>query len=296
MAVTRRSDCEVLVLIESELGEGPRWDQSSQTLIFVDVLAGLLHRIRPGAHAPNTRELGQALGAANPTTAGGLVLAMRDGIYLADADGSNLRLFAPVEVEDTSHRMNDAACDPQGRLWAGTMSFEAVPGAGTLYRIDPDGTVNAVLHDLTISNGIGWSPAGDRLYFIDSPTRRIDVLDFDGERGAASNRRPFVDVMDTPGVPDGLTVDVEGGLWVAFWGGAQVRRYASDGRLTDIVEVPAPQPTSCTFGGPDGQDLFITSARLGMSQEDLEAYPLSGSVFTCRTTTQGLPVHPFTAP
>jgi len=212
---------------------------------------------------------------------------MRDGIYLADADGANLRLLASVEAEDTTCRMNDAACDPQGRLWAGTMSFEAVPGAGTLYRIDPDGTVTAVLHDLTISNGLGWSPDGRRMYFIDSPTRRIDVLDFDAEDGTVHDRRCFLDVSDVAGVPDGLTMDTDGGIWVAFWGGAQVRRYGHDAVLTDIVQVPVPQPTACAFGGPDGQDLYITSARLGLDLAELQAAELSGSLFVCRPGYQG---------
>ncbi len=295
MAVTRRADCEVHVRIECELGEGPRWDERDQSLIFVDVLAGLLHRAGPGMSAPTTCAVGQALGAANPTADGGLVLAMRDGIYLADADASHMRLLAPVEAEDLTLRMNDAACDPQGRLWAGTMSFKAEPGAGSLYRIDAHGTVTPILRELTISNGIGWSPTGDRLYFVDSPTRRIDLLDFDGERGTVSNRRTFVDVGDSPGVPDGLTIDIEGGVWVAFWGGAEVRRYAADSQLTDIIALPVPQPTSCTFGGPDLQDLYITSARHGMSDVDLGKYPLSGSVFICRPGAQGLPVTPFMA-
>ena len=189
--------------------------------------------------------------------------------------------------------MNDAACDPQGRLWAGTMSFEAEPEVGTLYRIDPDGSYHPMINGLTISNGMGWSPAGDLMYFIDSPTRRIDVLDFDGEQGTAANRRTLVDLAETAGVPDGMTVDAAGGLWVAFWGGAQVRRYGPDGDLSFIVDVPVPQPTSCTFGGTDGQDLYITSARLGLSQSELADSPLSGAVFVARPGYRGLPAFSF---
>ena len=214
---------------------------------------------------------------------------MRDGIYLRSPDGTATRLLAAIELEVPTNRMNDAACDSRGRLWAGTMSFEATTDAGTLYRIDPDGTVTVVVTDTTISNGMGWSPAGDLMYYIDSPTRRIDVFDFDAEQGSVRNRRTFIDLSQAPGIPDGMTIDTDGGVWVALWGGAQVQRYGSDAVLTDIVNIPVPQPTSCTFGGRDGQDLYITSARVGLSEGDLERYPHSGSAFITRPGSRGLP-------
>jgi len=289
MADTPGCEAEVLIRIDCLLGEGPRWDPHDASLIFVDVLPGLLHRVHPPDTAVTTVEAGQPLGAANPTIDGGLVLAMRDGIYLASADAGDQRLIAAIEADLPGNRMNDAACDPQGRLWAGTMSFEAEPEAGTLYRIDPDGSHLPMLGGLTISNGMGWSLAGDLMYFIDSPTRRIDVLDFDAEYGTVGYRRTLVDLADTPGVPDGMTVDAAGGLWVALWGGSQVRRYDPDGALTYIVDIPVPQPTSCTFGGADGMDLYITSARVGLTEAELDAHPLSGSVFSCRPGFQGVP-------
>jgi len=293
MSEIPRLEAQVRIQMDCLLGEGPRWDPWDASLIFIDVLPGLLHRLRPDDGTVTTAEVGQALGAANPTVGGGLVLAMRDGISLSGADARQPRLLAPVEIDVPGNRMNDALCDPQGRLWAGTMSFDADPAAGTLYRIDPDGAVQPMIVGLTISNGMGWSLAGDRMYFIDSPTRRIDVLDFDAEQGTVRNRRPLVDLADAPGVPDGMTVDSDGGLWVAFWGGAQVRRYDSEGMLSCIVDVPVPQPTSCAFGGADGMDLFITSARLGLSDADLAASPLSGSVFSCRPGYRGMPTSSF---
>lgn len=290
---------ELYLQMDCELGEGPRWDPWLERLLFVDVLAGLLHIVKegldkgPDAITITTVAVGQSLGAANPAVEGGLVLAMRDGIYRSDADGTSIRLLAPVEADQPTNRMNDALCDPQGRLWAGTMSFDAEPGAGTLYRIDPDGSVTPVFGDLTISNGLGWNLDGDRMYYVDSPTRRIDALDFAAEDGIVRNRRCFVDVSDVPGVPDGMAIDTEGGVWVAFWGGAQVHRYSPEGLLTAIIEVPVAQPTSCTFGGPDGRTLFITSARLGLTQAELDAAPSSGSVFRCRPGYQGLPANSF---
>jgi sugar lactone lactonase YvrE len=173
------------------------------------------------------------------------------------------------------------------------MAFDATSAAGTLYRIDTDGTVTSVLTGLSISNGLGWSPDAEQMYFVDSPTQRIDVLDFDLATGTVNNRRPFALIADTPGVPDGLTIDAEGGIWVALWGGAQVRRYAPDGRVTDIVDLPVDQPTSCTFGGDAGDILYITTARLGLTDEQLTASPLAGSVLACRPGYRGHPAHSF---
>lgn len=291
--VKRTNEVDVAVAMACELGEGPRWDPDGRRLLFVDVLAGHLHAASPDGRLILTHEVGQALGAVNRSEDGGLVLAMRDGIYLADADGARLRLFASVEGDQPDLRMNDAACDPAGRLWAGTMAFDATSAAGTLYRIDADGTVTSVLTELSISNGLGWSPDSEQMYFVDSPTQRIDVLDFDHASGTVNNRRPFALIADTPGVPDGLTIDAEGGIWVALWGGAQVRRYAPDGRVTDIVDLPVDQPTSCTFGGDAGDILYITTARLGLTDEQLTASPLAGSVLACRPGYRGHPAHSF---
>lgn len=291
----RTSEVDVAVRMECELGEGPRWDPVGRRLLFVDLLAGRLHGASPDGRLILTRDVGQALGAVNRTDDGGLVLAMRDGIFVTNADGDGMRLVAPVEVDRPDLRMNDAACDPAGRLWAGTMAFDATPAAGTLYRIDADGSVTSVLTGLGISNGLGWSPDAERMYFVDSPTRRIDVLDFDLATGTATNRRPFVHIDDTPGVPDGLTVDAAGGIWVALWGGAQVRRYSPDGVVTDIVELPVEQPTSCTFGGDAGDVLYITTARLGLTDEQLAASPAAGSVLACRPGYRGHPAQAFGA-
>ncbi len=289
----RTSEVDVAVRMECELGEGPRWDPDRRRLIFVDVLAGRLHAAAPEGRLVLTRDVGQALGAVNRTADGGLVLAMRDGIYLADADGAEPRLMAPVEGDRPDLRMNDAACDPAGRLWAGTMAFDATPSAGALYRIDGDGSVTSVLTGLTISNGLGWSPDAGLMYFVDSSSQRIDVLDYQLATGTAENRRPLADISDTRGVPDGLTVDAEGGIWVALWGGAQVRRHSPDGRVTDIVDLPVDQPTSCAFGGDAGDVLYITTARLGLTQEQLAASPLAGSVLACRPGYQGHPASAF---
>lgn len=296
-SVKRTSDVDVAVRVECELGEGPRWDVVGRRLLFVDVLAGRLLAASEEGTLVLDRAIGQSLGAVNCTTDGGLALCAGDGIHLAAHDGTDVRLLAPVEADRPESRMNDAACDPAGRLWAGTMAFDATPGAGTLYRVDLNDSltavVSAVVSALTISNGLGWSPDARHMYFVDSPTRRIDVFDYDLPNGTASNRRALVEIEDTPGVPDGLTVDVDGGIWVALWGGSQVRRYAPDGELTVVIDLPVEQPTSCTFGGRGGDVLYITTARYGLSAHQLAGSPTAGSVLACRPGHRGNPAFAF---
>ena len=178
-----------------------------------------------------------------------------------------MRELAQPEAGRTDVRMNDGACDPQGRFWAGTMAYDESPGAGTLYRLELDGSCTTVLTGLTIANGIGWSPDGSTMYLNDSGTGCLEVFRFEMSTGAITNRRTLVR-SDQPGVvPDGLTVDEEGGIWVALWGGGAVNRYAPDGSLLASLELPVERPTSCAFGGPDRATLFITTAREGLDDD-----------------------------
>jgi sugar lactone lactonase YvrE len=185
--------------------------------------------------------------------------------------------------------MNEGGCDPDGRFYCGSMAYEERPGAGALYRLDPDDSVHVVLENVTISNGLEWSPDGSRAYYNDSPTQRIDVFDYDSESGL-SGRRPFAEVPAEVGLPDGLTVDEEGGVWVALYGGGSVRRYTPEGMLDEVIEVPAKQVTACTFGGSGLDQLFITTSR-----EDLKPSedPLAGSLFRAAVGVAGLPVREF---
>jgi len=185
--------------------------------------------------------------------------------------------------------MNEGGCDPDGRFYCGSMAYDQRPGAGALYRLDPDGSVRVVLGSVTISNGLEWSPDGSRAYYNDTPTHRIDVFDYDGESGL-TGRRPFAEVPVQAGGPDGLTVDVEGGVWVALYGGGAVRRYTPEGMLDGVIEVPAKQVTACTFGGSDLDQLYITTSREELKPgED----PLAGSLFRAAVGVAGLPVREF---
>ena len=194
----------------------------------------------------------------------------------------------------TDVRMNDGACDPQGRFWAGTMAYDESPGAGALYRLELDGSCTTVLTGLTIANGIGWSPDGSTMYLNDSGTGCLETFRFDSDSGAITNRRTLVR-SDQPGVvPDGLTVDADGGIWVAWWGGGVVNRYAPDGSLLASVQFPVERPTSCAFGGRELETLFVTTAREGLDGDALARQPDCGRVFAVSGLgVRGLPCQPY---
>ncbi|WP_308198902.1 SMP-30/gluconolactonase/LRE family protein [Saccharothrix sp. S26] len=272
---------EVAVRAEAELGEAPTWDHASGTLLWVDVLGSEVHRYSPSRDDDAVLDVPQHVGAAKPRTRGGLVLNLRDGVALIDRDGAKTWL---VYWARDGVRGNDAAVDPAGRLWAGTMRYDEDPG-GWLARVEPSGDAKVVLDEVGVSNGIGWSPDASLMYYVDSAQRRIDVLDYDRESGEATNRRPLAEVPR--GLPDGLTVDSSGAVWVALWGGAALHRYTPDGRLDREVELPVGQPTACCFGGADFTDLYVTTARVGLGEG--ASSELAGSVLVLPGVGEGLP-------
>jgi sugar lactone lactonase YvrE len=266
---------------EAVLGEGPTWDASAARLVWVDILSARVHTYDPATGRRTVMATEQHVGAAKPRAGGGLVVNLRDGVGLYDAGGAFRWLHrTPVE----GRRGNDAAVAPDGSLWAGTMRYDEAPGGGTLTRIAPDGTAAPLLTDVAVSNGTGWSPDGSRMYYIDSPTRRIDVFDVRPGDPVPVNRRPLAVVEPGAGFPDGLTVDADGCLWVALWDGGAVRRYTPEGALDRVVALPVRRPTSCAFGGAALTDLYITSARKGLAAP----HPLSGSVLVLPDAGKGL--------
>ncbi|MFF1832748.1 SMP-30/gluconolactonase/LRE family protein [Streptomyces sp. NPDC058231] len=271
---------EVAVREHAELGEGPTWDLASGRLIWVDILSARVHTYDPANGRRTVMATEQHVGAAKPRAGGGLVVNLRDGVGLYDRDGAFRWL---VHDPEPGRRGNDAAVAPDGALWVGTMRYDAAEGGGSLTRVAPDGTATPVLPEVAISNGTGWSPDGTRLYYIDTPTQRVDVFDFDGEH--AVNRRTFAVIENGSGSPDGLTVDAEGGVWVALWDGAALRRYTADGALDRTVRLPVRRPTACAFGGPDLRDLYISTARTGIGSP----HPLSGSLLVLPDAGQGMP-------
>lgn len=284
-----RGDVVVAVDGRASLGEGPLWDAMSRTLLWVDINGKRVHRYDPGTGRDSSFGVGQPVGAVALRSAGGLVLALRDGFATLDRDGGDLTWVARTEEADSSTRMNDGACDGMGRFWAGTMAFDSAPGRGSLYRLDADHSVQKVLEGVTISNGIVWSLDDTKMYYIDTPTQGVDVLDYDAASGAIGDRRRVIDIEPEAGRPDGMTMDSEGCLWVALYGGAAVRRYSVTGELLEVVELPATQVTSCAFGGSGLGDLYITSAAQELSADELGKQPHAGALFRCRPGVAGLP-------
>lgn len=278
---------ECVLDVRCGLGEGPVWDEREGLLYWVDIMTGRVHRWAPERGRVETMETGEPVGAVALCEDGGLVCAVQSGFAVAERFGGGLRRLAAYEEASAEIRMNDGKCDAAGRFWAGTMAFDFRPGAGALYRLDAQGRVERVLEDVTISNGMDWSEDGTRMYYIDSPRRTVDVFDFDAERGAIANRRAVIEIPEEAGMPDGMTLDAEGRIWVALWGGGAVRCYSPEGKLEEVIEVAAPQTTSCCFGGGDLGVLYITSARGGLSEEQLAAAPQSGGVFAARTGARG---------
>jgi sugar lactone lactonase YvrE len=284
---------ELILDAHAELAEGPVWLESSGELLWVDIEPGDVHWLDPRTGSDRSVNVGAPVGAALPDRAGGVVLALpRRLARLAAGSTSPDELVSIPDEPDM--RMNDAACDRRGRLWVGSVPEDESTPRGTLYRVEADLQPVPVLVGLTISNGIDWSPDDALMYFVDSPTRRIDVLDYDIATGAATGRRAFhVLPAAVPGIPDGLCVDAEGGVWVALWGGSRVLGIGPEGEIHTQIDVPASQVTSCAFGGDRLRTLFITSAAYGLDATASAAEPRAGGLFAVDVGVAGLPTTPF---
>ena len=290
------SEWEVVVAAGAELGERPFWDAFADGLMWVDILAGQLHRYRPGLGDSVFHTAGVAVGAAAPRAGGGYVLAAADGFRLVGADGQPAGgpWRPPGMLADV--RFNDGVCDPAGRFWAGTVAADRRAGAGALYRLDPSGQISVVLDGVTESNGLGWSPDGGTFYYIDSgePRPRIRAFPCDLAAGTLGAARDLVQPPASYGIPDGLVVDADGCLWVAFWGGGAVRRYSASGELLASLEVPVSQPSCPAFGGPGLADLYVTTAWEDMTDAQRAAEPLAGHLLHTRVQgVRGLPAGRF---
>jgi sugar lactone lactonase YvrE len=274
-------------------GEGPVWSPTWGGLRFVDMMAGDLLTLGTDASVTR-RHVGDYATMVRPRSRGGYVVGLERGLALVDDEdpASPVRPF-PELWSDPTIRLNDGSATPDGAFYAGSMPFDDRAGAGALFRIEPDGAARLVLSGVTCSNGLGFSPDGTLAYYVDTLTCRVDVFDYDaGAAEPLANRRALVEIPREDGLPDGLTVDAEGGVWVALWGGNAVRRYAPDGSLSEVVELPASHVTACTFGGADLDELFITTSRL-MIGEPFEPETDAGSVFRVTPGVKGLPVLPF---
>jgi len=269
---------EIAVRANAKLAEGPRWDAATGRLLRVDIEGCELHVLESG----EDRAIGldAMVGVAAPTSSGAVLVGLADRLALVDLADESVRTLVRLP-HGPALRSNDGACDAAGRFWIGTMDLDETPGAGALYRYD--GRLERVLDEVTLSNGIGWTRDDTRMYYIDSPVQRVDIFEFEVSSGRIDDRRPFVSIDESEGIPDGLTVDDEGGVWVALYGGSCVHRYDQSGRLDAVLEVPALNVTSCCFGGDDGRSLFVTTAAP------------DGNVYVTQPGVSGPPAHVFHA-
>jgi sugar lactone lactonase YvrE len=273
-----------------DLAEGARW--VADRLVYVDILSGRLFEVsgtEPG-RPQLLADLSVPLGAVAPLrdAPGDWIVAAGTGIALLRAGGELEWLDRPEDGGSVETRMNDAVCDPAGRFWAGSMAYDETEGAGSLYRTDADGTVRKVLDGLTIANGPAFDLNGTTIYFADTPTGKIFRASVDPATGELGEPEVFVRIAGEEGAPDGMTVDEEGFLWVALWGGSAIRKYASDGRLAAHVPVPAEQPTSVCLR-PGGGRLFVTTARVGLNNPP----ETSGAILSAEVTSAGPPARAF---
>lgn len=250
---------ELLLAAEAEVAEGPHWDPVTGTLLWVDMPRGQVHRLDPGSGDDAVEWGSDFVAAAVPRASGGLAVAERASLALLDQQ-SRVEHRVPVEHRTPALGLNDGKCDPAGRFWVGSGGDDVPQGAGRLYSLESDRSLAVRLDHVTLSNGIDWAPDGARMYYADTATGGVDVLAFCVETGEISDRRRLIHIPPRLGVPDGLTVDSEEGIWVAIWGGGQVRRYTRRGELDLVVQVPRVNATSCALGADDLRFLFITTA------------------------------------
>jgi sugar lactone lactonase YvrE len=277
-----------------ELNECPNWDVRGQRLLWVDIPRRTVHEFDLSTGRHRAVETGHSISSFAPREAGGWVAAVERGFVCFDDAWTAVGTVTAAPGQGASTRFNDGHCDPWGSFWAGTTMTDDSGAAGAaLYRFGPDGEVLPVLDGIIESNGIGWSPEGDTMYYVDSGAGTLDALAVDPGSGLPVSRETIVRVPSQKGVPDGLAVDVHGAVWLAVWDAACVCRFSPRGELLAQIDLPVDRPTSVAFGGRDLRQLYITTAREGLSSAQLERQPLAGAVFSLPVPVQGLPANVF---
>jgi sugar lactone lactonase YvrE len=285
---------ELVVDVKAMLGEGPCWDDTQQLLYWVDILNHNVHIYDPALNSLKVINTNQYVGAVVPRSSGGLIVALYNGFYSLDPETETLTPIVDPEKDKPTNRFNDGKCDSSGRFWAGTMSLDGALNEGALYYLDKDLSVKKVLENVSTSNGLAWDFEGRTMYYIDTPTKKVRAFDFDRVTGDISNERVVIDFPENEGFPDGMNIDNEGMLWIAHWGGGQVSRWnPNTGEKVDSIMVPAPLVTSCEFGGKDLDELYITTARIGLSEEEIQKYPHAGSLFKVKPGVKGIKTYGF---
>lgn len=273
----------------NRLGEGPIWSIEEQALYWVDIVAPAIHRYRPLDGSHDHWMMPEHVGSLSVRMSGGLVVALKSGFGLFDPSTGTVDMINDAEADKLDNRFNDGRCDRMGRFFAGSLTYSEDAPVGSLWRLDADRSATPVFNGITVPNGLCWSPDGNTMYFVDTPTREIQAFDYDQAEGLPTNRRVLVQTDPNGGWPDGSITDSEGCIWNAEWDGARVVRYQPDGKIDCVIKVPARRATCIAFGGPDLKTLYITSAWDRMSAAERDDWPLSGDLFATDVDVPGLP-------
>jgi sugar lactone lactonase YvrE len=282
-------EAELVLDARATLGEGPIWDDRNQVLYWVDIDGGAVHAFDPATGDDRAVDVGEQVGTVVPRASGGVVAALRSGFAHIDFVRGTVTPLANPPERRPGLRFNDGKCDPAGRLWAGTITGRDDAGGASLYRLDPDLSTKRMLTGITNSNGICWGLDAKTMYYIDTPTQQVAAFDYDEATGEIANRRVVVEVPEEQGHPDGMTIDAEGTLWIALWGGWCVSRWdPTTGEQLGAVRVPADHTSACAFGGAELDELYVTTARTGLDDGALESQPHAGGLFRARPGVKGV--------
>ena len=281
------------VKAENICGECPVWNQDEEALYWIDIRSKTMNRYAPSTGLFKSWNLPEEIYSFAFRENGGLVAAAESGFVFLDLDKEKIEQLGNPEPDLTENRLNDGKCDPIGRFWAGSMHIPRSRNAGLLYRLDPDLTWHRIADGVMVGNGLAWSPDGRTMYWSDSRNQIIYSFDYDISKGTTGNRRVFARLSDNQGRPDGAAVDCEGYYWTACFNGGRVIRFSPQGRIDREIPFPVTNVTMCTFGGPELRTMYVTTARLGLSDEELHHQPLAGSLLAMEVDVPGLPASRF---
>lgn len=285
---------ELVADVKALHGEGPLWDPENRCLYWIDGMGGKIHIYDNTKGEDSSIDLGEDIGCIVLREKGGLAAALRIGFCFVDSNTYGVTLIKNPETDMENIRFNDGKCDCMGRFWAGTMATDEHTPSGALYCLDRDLKIKTMLKGVVISNGIAWNKDSSIMYYIDSPTKEVAAFDFNPKSCSLSNKRVAVRIPEGEGVPDGMTIDEEGMLWVAQWGGFKVSHWNPDtAEKLDEIIVSAESVSSCAFGGENLDELYITTARLSSSSKTLEEYPHAGGLFVFKPGIRGLESYKF---
>jgi len=287
----------LLIDAKSQLGEGAIWNNIEKKLYWIDIEGKLFNVFDPLTNINKSYDTLKRIGTVVPVDASQVLVALEDGLAAINLANGSITYLLDTDIHLTHNkRFNDGKCDHEGRLWVGTYSMSGIKGVSALYCITDSFDMEEKISDVSISNGIAWNEDGSLMYYIDTPTGQVVQYDFDRKSGNIANKKTIITIPKEQGEPDGMTIDSDGMLWVALWDGFGVGRFNPlTGEMIQKIDVPVPKVTSCAFGGDNLDILYITSARVEMTEDELEKYPLSGGLFMAKTSAKGVVAHHFKA-